>query len=84
MDAIFNNITEAVGYTPLVKINKLGSPGALILAKLESKNPGGSIKDRIALSMINDAEEKGLIRQRTARRDRRIHLRHPGKAYQGF
>ena len=61
MSAIFENITAAIGYTPLVRINKLGSGRATILAKLEGSNPGGSVKDRIALSMVNDAEEKGLI-----------------------
>ena len=65
MSAIFEDITAAVGYTPLVKINKLGSSEATILAKLESFNPCGSIKDRIALSMIEDAEKKGLIQPKT-------------------
>jgi len=65
MSAIFEDITAAVGYTPLVRINKLGSNKATILAKLESYNPCGSIKDRIALSMIQAAEEKGLIKPDT-------------------
>jgi cysteine synthase A len=65
MSAIFENIIAAVGYTPLVQINKLGSGKATILVKLESLNPCGSIKDRIALSMIADAENKGLIKQDT-------------------
>jgi cysteine synthase A len=65
MSAIFEDITAAVGYTPLVKINKLGSGKAAILAKLESKNPCGSVKDRIALSMIRAAEKKGLIKKET-------------------
>jgi cysteine synthase A len=65
MSAIFENITAAVGYTPLVQINKLGSGKAAILAKLESYNPCGSVKDRIALAMIEDAEAKGLIKQDT-------------------
>jgi cysteine synthase A len=65
MSAIFEDITAAVGYTPLVRINKLGSGKATILAKLESKNPCGSVKDRIALSMIEAAEEKGLIKDDT-------------------
>jgi cysteine synthase A len=52
MSAIFEDITAVVGYTPLVRINKLGSGKATILAKLESKNPAGSVKDRIALSVI--------------------------------
>lgn len=65
MSAIFEDITAAVGYTPLVRINKLGSGKATILAKLESKNPCGSVKDRIALSMIEAAEDKGLIKADT-------------------
>jgi cysteine synthase A len=65
MSAIFENIIAAVGYTPLVQINKLGSGKATILVKLESLNPCGSIKDRIALSMIADAENKGLIKENT-------------------
>ncbi|UCE99577.1 MAG: cysteine synthase A [Planctomycetota bacterium] len=65
MGAIFENITAAVGFTPLVRINKLGSGKTAILAKLESYNPCGSVKDRIALSMIEAAEEKGLIKEDT-------------------
>ena len=65
MGAIFEDITAAVGFTPLVKINKLASPKATVLAKLESYNPCGSIKDRIALSMIQAAEKDGLIKPDT-------------------
>lgn len=65
MSAIFENITETVGYTPLVRINKLGSDKATILAKLESHNPCGSVKDRIALAMIKAAEEQGCIKPDT-------------------
>lgn len=65
MSAIFEDITAAVGYTPLVRINKLGSGKATILAKMESKNPCGSVKDRIALSMIEAAEKKKLIKDET-------------------
>jgi cysteine synthase A len=65
MSAIFEDITAAVGFTPLVQINKLGSGKATILAKLESKNPCGSVKDRIALSMIRTAEKEGLIKKDT-------------------
>lgn len=61
MSAIFEDITAAVGFTPLVQINRLGSPKATILAKLESYNPCGSVKDRIAKSMIEAAQEQGLI-----------------------
>lgn len=65
MSAIFEDITAVVGFTPLVQLNKLGSGKATILAKLESKNPCGSVKDRIALSMIMSAEEQGLITKDT-------------------
>ncbi len=65
MSAIFEDITATVGFTPLVKINKLGSGKATVLAKLESSNPCGSVKDRIALAMIEAAEDKGLIKKET-------------------
>ncbi len=62
MSAIFEDISAAVGYTPLVRINNLGSQKADILAKLESKNPSGSVKDRIAKFMIEDAERRGVLK----------------------
>jgi len=65
MSAIFEDITAAVGFTPLVRINKLASGKTTILAKLESYNPCSSVKDRIALSMIKAAQEKGLIKADT-------------------
>lgn len=59
---ITENILALIGSTPLVKLNKLpGENDAMIYAKLESFNPGGSVKDRISLSMIEDAEKKKLI-----------------------
>ncbi|ASW73493.1 cysteine synthase [Chryseobacterium piperi] len=57
----FQNALETIGNTPVVKINKLFSSGHEIWIKLEKSNPGGSIKDRIALAMIEDAEAKGLL-----------------------
>ena len=65
MSAVFEDIVAAVGYTPLVRINKLGSGNATVLAKLESKNPCGSVKDRIAKYMVRAAEEQGLIKNDT-------------------
>ena len=65
MGRIYEDITDTIGSTPTVKINKLGSPDAAILAKLESFNPCGSVKDRIALSMIEDAEKQGLLKPGT-------------------
>lgn len=58
----YNSILETIGNTPLVKLNKVneGVPGT-ILAKVEYLNPGQSVKDRIGVKMIEDAEEKGLI-----------------------
>jgi cysteine synthase A len=57
-----NNILETIGRTPTVRINRLYPAGAEVWVKLERANPGGSIKDRIALSMIEDAERKGILR----------------------
>jgi cysteine synthase len=57
-----NNILESIGSTPLVRLSKLPEPrSAAVYAKVESLNPGGSVKDRIAWSMILDAERKGLL-----------------------
>ena len=58
----FENITELIGNTPLVKLNKVNESKALVLAKVETFNPGHSIKDRMALKMIKDAEKKGLLK----------------------
>jgi cysteine synthase A len=55
------NILETVGNTPHVRINTIFGPSAEVWMKMERANPGGSIKDRIALSMIEDAERKGVI-----------------------
>lgn len=63
---IARNITELVGRTPLVRLNRISDEsGAEVLAKLEYFNPLGSVKDRIGLAMIQDAEEKGLINKDT-------------------
>jgi len=60
---IYNDITETIGNTPLVKISNINTFGAIILVKLESFNPLSSIKDRIGVAMIRDAEKKGLLKQ---------------------
>ncbi len=58
-----NNILELIGNTPLVRLNKIVAPeSAEVLAKLEFFNPGGSVKDRICLSMIEDAERRGVLK----------------------
>lgn len=61
-----NKVNELIGNTPLVAVKKYAeSAEANLFAKLESMNPGGSVKDRLALAMIEDAEQKGLIDQTT-------------------
>ena len=62
---VFEDITATIGSTPLVKIKRLGTSDATILAKLESFNPCGSVKDRIAVSMIEAAEKEGHLNQET-------------------
>ena len=58
-----NSILETIGDTPLVKLNKVTSEiDALVLVKIESFNPGNSVKDRMALKMIEDAEEEGRLK----------------------
>lgn len=59
---IANNILETIGNTPHVKINKLFGDTHKVYAKMEKTNPGGSIKDRIALKMIEDAEKQGILK----------------------
>jgi cysteine synthase A len=62
----FNNVLETIGKTPIVRLNRLTSGlKCTILAKLESRNPGGSVKDRICQSMIAEAEKQGLINNDT-------------------
>ena len=57
-----NNVLETIGNTPHVRLNRLFDPRVEVWAKLERQNPGGSIKDRIALSMVEDAEERGVLK----------------------
>jgi len=66
MMRIYNSVLETIGNTPLIRLNRI-SEGlkCTILAKLESRNPGGSVKDRICLSMIEEAERLGLINKNT-------------------
>lgn len=62
---IYNSITELIGNTPLLRLNKYVKARGLdaeILAKLEYLNPAGSVKDRVALNMVLDAEEKGILK----------------------
>ena len=59
----YNHIIETIGNTPMVKLNKVVNTEALVLAKVESFNPGHSTKDRMALKMIEDAEKAGLLKE---------------------
>ncbi len=62
MGRIVESVLELVGNTPLIRLQALETPGAArVLAKLESLNPGGSVKDRVALAMIEDAERQGIL-----------------------
>lgn len=63
-DRIAKDVSELIGQTPMVKLNRIVEQGcADVFAKLESFNPGGSVKDRICLAMIEDAEDKGLLKK---------------------
>lgn len=60
---IYDNVLETIGKTPLIRLNKITEGiSATVVAKQESRNPGGSIKDRICLSMIEEAEKQGIVK----------------------
>jgi cysteine synthase len=60
---IYNNVLETIGKTPLIRLNKLTEGiDATVVGKIEARNPGGSVKDRISLSMIEEAEKQGLVK----------------------
>lgn len=61
--AVYSNNAEAIGNTPLVRINRLISGGATVLAKVESRNPAFSVKCRIGAALIADAEKRGVLKQ---------------------
>ena len=66
MSKIYDDVTRTVGRTPLVRVNRMAADvNATVLAKLESFNPLSSVKDRIGVAMIEDAEKKGLINKET-------------------
>ena len=72
MGRIYNNIVETIGRTPLVKLNKVtaGVP-ATILLKCEFFNPLSSVKDRIGMAMIEDAEKRGILKKAPSSSSRR-------------
>lgn len=60
---VYNNVQEMIGNTPILKLNHLGvKPGVNVYAKLELFNPAGSVKDRVGMYMIEDAEKRGLLK----------------------
>ena len=58
---IYHSVTELIGHTPVIQLHKLDTGLCSLFLKLENQNPGGSIKDRVALSMINEAERTGQL-----------------------
>jgi len=62
MNKLYNNILETIGGTPVVKLNKIGPGDVNVYVKVESFNPGGSVKDRLALSVVESAEEDGTLK----------------------
>ena len=58
---IYNNILETIGNTPIVKLNRIAPSNQNIYVKLESFNPLASVKDRLAIAIIEDAENRGTI-----------------------
>src|SRR4051794_7974819 len=59
---IFPDVVQSVGRTPLVRLGRLDTGGAQVLVKMESRNPCGSVKDRVGAALVEDAEKRGLLR----------------------
>ena len=60
--ARYDNILQTIGKTPIVRLNKLAPPGVHVHVKVESFNPLGSVKDRMSLAIIEDAERRGTLK----------------------
>ncbi|MEF3082695.1 cysteine synthase A [Luteimonas sp. SMYT11W] len=60
--ALYDNILQTIGNTPVVRLHRIAPPNVELYAKVESFNPGGSVKDRLALAIILDAEQRGLLK----------------------
>ena len=88
MNKLYDSILDTVGNTPIVRLNKLGPDGVNVWVKVESFNPMSSVKDRLALSVIEAAEREGRLKPgqtvieatsgNTARNHRRVHPRAVG------
>ena len=79
MGRIYNNIVETVGHTPLVRLNRVtAGVEANVLLKCEFFNPLGSVKDRIGMSMIDDAEKRGVLKKDTVIIERLVRARARG------
>lgn len=61
--AVYNDITETIGETPIIRLNSMAPKGSHVYVKAERGNPGGSIKDRAVLAMLNEAEAKGILKK---------------------
>src|ERR1043165_8799183 len=59
---IYDNIAQTIGRTPVIRIHRLAPAHVEVYVKLEAANPGGSVKDRLALGILEDAERRGLLR----------------------
>jgi len=59
---IYPSIVDTIGRTPIVRINRLAPANVTMYVKVESFNPGGSVKDRLAIAIIEDAEQRGLLK----------------------
>src|SRR3981189_2100007 len=59
---VFEDNTQSIGHTPLIRINRLGNRGRTLLAKIEGRNPAYSVKCRIGAAMVWDAEERGTLK----------------------
>jgi cysteine synthase A len=59
---LYDDISKTIGRTPVVRINRLAPPNVTIYVKIEAANPGGSVKDRLAVGIIEDAERRGILR----------------------
>jgi cysteine synthase len=59
---IFSTVTDSVGHTPLLEIKRLDTGGAHIFVKIESRNPCGSVKDRVGVALVEDAERRGVLK----------------------